>query len=57
MPGGKRVHPVSLQPLGASGISGAPTTEMVTIADGRNTYMLANFPVARLVGKVLVSQP
>jgi hypothetical protein len=50
-------HQVSLQPLGGSGVNGAPSTETVTISNGRNTYMLANFPTTRLVGKVLVSQP
>ena len=35
----------------------AKRRKRVTIADGRNTYLLANFPDAQLVGKILTNQP
>lgn len=56
LPAGARQ--VALQPLGASGYPlGRPVTQNVTIVDGRNTYLLANFPSAALVGKVLTNTP
>ncbi len=36
---------------------GPVVTGQVEIADGRNTFLLANFPGPQLVGRVLVSQP
>ena len=39
------------------GPAGSEEHQVVTIANGRNTYVLANFPDERLVGKILVSQP
>ena len=51
-------HEISLRPVAANGATlGAPATQTIRIADGRNTYVLANFPDRQLVGKVLVSQP
>lgn len=49
-------HNVTLQALGKNGqyIGGATPTK-IQIADGRNTYVLANFPDANLVGKVVTS--
>ncbi len=35
---------------------GQAVTQPVSVADGRNTYVLASFPDQRLVGQVLVSQ-
>ncbi|MBI3840318.1 MAG: hypothetical protein HY288_20545 [Planctomycetia bacterium] len=49
-------HQISLAAAGTFGV-GREDTQNVTIADGRNTYMLANFPDSQLVGKVLTSQP
>jgi uncharacterized protein len=50
-------HQVALQPLSQYGQSGAPAQQTVTILDGRNTYLLANFPDARLVGKIVTNEP
>ncbi len=51
-------HDLALRPLGTTNIPLAPpATRRVRIADGRNTYVLANFPDGPLVGRVLVSQP
>lgn len=51
-------HVLSLQPLGhGSQPLASAATRRVSIADGRNTYLLANFPDGPLVGQVLVSQP
>ena len=49
-------HRIGLRPIGGYGVMGRDEAQTVTIADGRNTYMLANFPDSRLVGKILVSQ-
>jgi hypothetical protein len=48
-------HQVSLQAEGSAGV-GKEETANVTIVNGRNTYMLANFPDLRLVGKIVTSQ-
>jgi hypothetical protein len=45
-------HQISLQAEGSSGV-GREETGGVTITNGRNTYLLANFPDAQLVGKIL----
>ena len=50
-------HRIALQPLGRSASPSIPVTQSVEIADGRNTYLLANFPESKLVGQVLVSRP
>ncbi|HEX5442520.1 MAG TPA: hypothetical protein VFW87_01765 [Pirellulales bacterium] len=55
LPAGR--HQVGLSPLTAYGLAGAAANQEITISDGRNTYLLANFPDAGLVGRVLVSQP
>lgn len=49
-------HNMILQAVGKNGqgIGGASTTK-IQIADGRNTYVLANFPDANLVGKIVTS--
>lgn len=55
MPAGE--HQLTLRPLDHGHRPyGQPATQSVTVADGRNTYVLASFPGQRLVGKVLVSQ-
>jgi len=33
-------------------VNGRPATTKVEIADGRNTYMLANVPLGNLVGRI-----
>ena len=48
-------HQIALQAAGPYG-SGPEATESVTIADARNTYLLANFPDTKMVGKILSSQ-
>jgi hypothetical protein len=51
-------HQISLQSVGATGYPlGSPATATVPISNGRNTYMLANFPRNQLVGQILVNQP
>ena len=49
-------HQVGLQALGGGGPIGSIQGTTVDIADGRNTYMLACFPDANLVGKILTSR-
>ena len=51
-------HDLDLRPLGPANTPlAAPAKSRVRVADGRNTYVLANFPDGPLVGQVLVSQP
>jgi hypothetical protein len=56
LPAGR--HQLTLQPLGTSGspVGKVETTEL-QIDDGRNTYVLANFPSARLVGRIVANPP
>ena len=50
-------HGVTLQPLLAGRrIGSGAHGRQVTIDDGRNTYMLANFPGPDLVGEILTSR-
>jgi hypothetical protein len=49
-------HQVTLQPSSSGGLAAGQEHQTVTIANGRNTYLLANFPDSRLVGKILTSQ-
>jgi uncharacterized protein len=49
-------HQISLAAAGTFGV-GREETQSVTIADARNTYMLANFPDSQLVGQILASRP
>ena len=46
-------HQIGLQPLSRYGFSGPAQQQTVTIDDGRNAYLLANFPDSRLVGKIV----
>ncbi len=48
-------HRIGLRPTGHRGWLGREESAAVTVEDGRNTYVLANFPTDRLVGKILVS--
>ncbi len=51
-------HDLTLQGLGVAGYPlGRPTSHRVTIVDGRNTYLIGNFPYGNLVGQVLVNTP
>ncbi len=50
-------HQITLQPGMSFGPVGSQEHQVVSIANGRNTYVLANFPDERMVGKILVSQP
>jgi hypothetical protein len=50
-------HQLAFKPLDHGGRPmGQGAMQSVTVADGRNTYVLASFPDQRLVGQVLVSQ-
>ncbi|HVU86272.1 MAG TPA: hypothetical protein VHD36_03060 [Pirellulales bacterium] len=48
-------HEIALQGVGST-LPGTPRAERVTITNGRNTYMLANFPDMDPIGKILVNQ-
>lgn len=51
-------HRVELTPIIAqSGTVTAAARTQVSIADGRNTYLLATFPGPQLVGQLVVNQP
>lgn len=51
-------HAVGLQSLNAGGYPlGRPVQHDVEIIDGRNTYLLANFPYGNLVGTVQTNTP
>jgi hypothetical protein len=49
-------HQITLQGAGSAGL-GREETQTVTITNGRNTYMLANFPDIQLVGKIVTNSP
>lgn len=53
LPAGR--HSLTLQPAAAHGPVGSTATVMVDVPDGRNAYVLANFPERRIVGQALVS--
>ncbi len=48
-------HVVKLKPASRNAPFGAAASHTVGIEDGRNTYLMANFPEDRLVGQILVS--
>ena len=48
-------HVVKLKPASRNAPIGAEASHTVGIDDGRNTYLMANFPEDRLVGQILVS--
>ncbi len=51
-----RSHSLSLQPAGHDNQPlGRPDRTEIDIHDGRNTYVLANFPGDKLVGRILVN--
>lgn len=49
-------HRLSLAALSKSGITAGSHDVDVHVDDGRNTYVLANFPDTKLVGKILTSR-
>ncbi len=49
-------HFVELTPISGQGSIGQTVTTTVSIADGRNTYVMANFPGPYLVGAILVGE-
>lgn len=49
-------HALNLRAMSVYGAIGPDYTRNIQVADGRNTYVLANFPDARLVGEMSVSQ-
>lgn len=56
LPAGK--HEIGLQGLNAGSFPlGRATTHTVEVVDGRNTYLLGNFPHGNLVGQVLTNTP
>lgn len=56
LPAGK--HEVNLQSLNAGDYPlGRPVTQTVEIVDGRNTYLMGNFPHGNLVGQLLTNTP
>lgn len=51
-------HQLALQAVGATGYSlGKSAMQTISIGNGRNTYVLANFPRGNLVGSILANQP
>lgn len=46
-------HRIGLRPAADTVLMGVESTKTVTILDGRNTYLLANFPDTRVVGEIL----
>jgi len=51
-------HQITLQKIGATGYSmGTSSTATVSIQNGRNTYMLTNFPDRTMIGQALVNTP
>ena len=48
-------HDIHLTPQSGDQAMGDGVTHTVIIEDGRNTYMLANFPDSELAGRILVS--
>lgn len=50
-------HRIDLQASDGRGPIGPVFSQTVTITDGRNSYVLANFPDSQLVGRILTSQP
>lgn len=48
-------HEIRLQTANRHGPFGTPATQRVQIREGRNTYMLGQFPDSRAVGELLVS--
>ncbi len=50
-------HQLALEPMTHYGTAGPAEAQEVTIGNGRNTYLLANFPDTHLVGKILTNQP
>jgi uncharacterized protein len=48
-------HVVKLTPASRNSPFGSQASRAVGIEDGRNTYLMANFPADQLVGQVLVS--
>ena len=55
LPAGR--HQIAVTPFAQYGAAGPQRRQTVTILDGRNTYLLANFPDARLVGRLSTNQP
>lgn len=50
-------HDVMLQSVGSAGYPlGRPSTKRVTIENGRNTYILANFPYSNVIGEIVAKQ-
>jgi len=50
-------HQLSLRPVRRGQPIGAAHATQVDVIDGRNTYVLASFPMQNLVGNILTSQP
>lgn len=49
-------HQIGLVPVDQAGRACGPVTEkLVSVVDGANTYVLANFPTERLVGRILAA--
>ena len=50
-------HQVGLAPASGYSVLGSEESTTVHIANGHNTYLLANFPRRRLVGQIVSSRP
>jgi hypothetical protein len=53
-------HTLTLQPKGGfngQGLMGQQSSIRIQVQDGRNTYVLANYPSAKLTGQILTNMP
>jgi hypothetical protein len=50
-------HQLALEPMTVYTTTGPIERQEITIGNGRNTYLLANFLDNHLVGKILTNQP
>jgi hypothetical protein len=49
-------HSLNLQPADGSGTWGQPASRTITIPEGRNVYVLGQFPDGKLIGELLCSE-
>ncbi len=50
-------HEIGLRPTCNSGVCGSEEKIRIRISEGRNTYLLANFPGKKIVGKIVTNEP
>lgn len=50
-------HRIALTPTSGKRVIGKSVEHTLIVDDGRNTYLMANFPDSKMIGQVLVSHP